>query len=361
MKTNVILKISLSAILIFFSLVIILVLENPLKSKLNKILAKSELKKAEQENLYYEAQNNINLTTKTVKFDENGIDNIALISMVKDEDDIIYENLVWHFCVGFRKFIIIDNNSTDKTRFLIEKFRSQVVEKATVIIVYDPIFEFIQSKKTTGAMYLAHSIWPQVEWIFPVDADEFWYPNTRLQDIISDIPSNKDIIFTNQYNHFPVKTATDFDFSIPFYDSLNFRFKSLSPGFGKIALRGKLDMIIAQGNHSANSINYNRNTHYIAGNKIGLDMRHFQMRSVKQTEKKYLNGANANNLGQKLGLLSKNSGTHWSAFTAEVTEKGLNQAAIDRFNSHVRPQEDCIQDPLPMKQAFKLFEKLIAQ
>ena len=74
-----------------------------------------------------------------------------------------------------------------------------------------------------------------------------------------------------------------------------------------------------------------------------------------------MNGANANNLGQRLGVLSKNSGIHWSAFTAEVTEKGLKQAAIDRFNSHVRLQEDCIEDPLPMKQAFELFEELIAR
>lgn len=66
-----------------------------------------------------------------------GIDRIALISMVKDEDDIIYENLVCHFCIGFHKFIIIDNISTDKTRF-IERFRDQVVEKATEIIVDDP-------------------------------------------------------------------------------------------------------------------------------------------------------------------------------------------------------------------------------
>lgn len=46
--------------------------------------------------------------------------------MVKDEEDVIFENLVWHFCVGFRKFIIVDNNSTDKTRILIEKFQKQV-------------------------------------------------------------------------------------------------------------------------------------------------------------------------------------------------------------------------------------------
>jgi len=136
--------------------------------------------------------------------------------MIKDEDDIIFENLVWHFCVGFRKFIIVDNNSTDKTRSLVEKFRTQVMGKATVIIVDDPIVEYIQSQVTTGAMRLANSIWPQVDWIFPVDADEFWYPTTNLRGILSYIPVDKDIIITHPYNHFPINSAENSDFQSHF-------------------------------------------------------------------------------------------------------------------------------------------------
>ncbi|MGI4775503.1 MAG: hypothetical protein ACRYE9_00995, partial [Janthinobacterium lividum] len=36
-------------------------------------------------------------------FNSEGINNIALVMMTKDEEDIIYQNLVWHFSLGFRK------------------------------------------------------------------------------------------------------------------------------------------------------------------------------------------------------------------------------------------------------------------
>ena len=213
--------------------------------------------------------------------------------MIKDEDDIIFENLVWHFCVGFRKFVIVDNNSTDKTRSLIEKFRTQVMGKATVIIVDDPIVEYIQSQVTTGAMRLADSIWPQLDWIFPVDADEFWYPTINLREILSQIPVDNDIILTHQYNYTPINSADNYDFSLPFYDTLDYRYKSLPEGLGKVAVRAKHDMEIAQGNHSAHYLNYHKKTNCEAGNKLGLNMLHFPMRSVAQVEKKYWNGAKA--------------------------------------------------------------------
>lgn len=359
MKKQSIFKFIISTILVVFAIVVAFDLAAPARVKLNKILAKSAIKTIEQENIAYDAKSNAELMAKTVKFDKEGMDNIALVSMIKDEDDIIYENLVWHFAVGFRKFVIVDNNSSDKTRFLVEKFRDQTLGKAIVIIVDDPIVEYIQSEVTTGAMRLANSVWPKVEWVFPVDADEFWYPTTDLKNILSHIPENKDIILTHQYNHFPIKNAQDSNFSQPFYDVLDFRLKTLSPGFGKVAVRSKPDITIAQGNHSARAINYYRNADYVAGNALGLDMRHFQMRSVFQVEKKYSNGAKANILGQKLGILSQAHGAHWTAFKKEVDEKGLKQAAIDRFNGHVRPANDCAYDPLPMREAFEAFEELI--
>lgn len=52
------------------------------------------------------------------------------------------------------------------------------------------------------------------------------------------------------------------------------------------------------------------------------------------------------------------NGVHWTAFDNEVQEKGLKKAAMDRFNSHVRLENQMIEDPLPMKKAFDLFEKL---
>lgn len=359
MKISSTLKIISLLLLGIFMLITSSDFGKPIRYNINKKLTKYTIKKTEQENIAYDAKNDSNLKVKKAVFDRNGIDNIALISMVKDEEDIIFDNLVWHFCIGFRKFVIIDNNSTDKTRFLVEKFRDQVANMATVIIVDDPIVEYIQSEVTTGAMRLANSIWPKVDWIFPVDADEFWYPTNKLRDILAKIPDDKDVISIQVYNHHAIKDAENLESSIPFYDSLNFRLKNLSPDSDKVAVRATPDIVINQGNHKARSIEYYRSIGYIAGNTVGLDMRHFAIRSASQVITKYHNVSKANML--KLNLLPEDNTTHWTEFETEIKEKGLTQAGIDRFNNYVRSKEDCIQDPLPMPEALQLFDELTAK
>ncbi len=303
--------------------------------------------------------NKTGFTPKQIKFSSEGIDNIALISMIKDEDDIIYENLVWHFCVGFRKFILIDNNSTDNTRRLMEKFKNETLGKAIVIITEDPILEHIQSRIITGSMEFAHSVWPELTWVFPIDADEFWYPNIPLKDILSNIPADKNVILTLQYQHLPAESADRFDATIPFYNSINYRENILS--MPKIAIKPNSDFIIAQGNHIAYTNNTRNKLNYISGNLIGLDMRHFQRRSLAQVQKKYWNGARANIAAQNKQIIDMGTGPHWTSFMAEVNQKGLDKATEDRFNEFLVHKEKCIEDPLPMEEAFKLYNELIRE
>ena len=311
--------------------------------------------------LQHDPLNKAGFAMKHAQFDKDGIDDIALIMMVKDEDDIIYENLVWHFCVGFRKFVIVDNNSNDKTRERIEKFKTQTLGKAVVIIVDDPIVEYIQSRITTGVMRFANSTWPEVTWIFPVDADEFWYPNLPLKDVLSNVPQDKDIILTLQYQHLPTETADKINENLPFYDSITYRHKTLSSGLGKVAVKANPNIIIDQGNHNAHIINHTTNLNYISGNIIGLDMRHFQRRSLAQVRKKYWNGAQANIAAQSKKLIDMGQGIHWTSFMEEVNQKGLEQTTKDRFNEFVASKNDCVKDPLPVEEALNLFKEIITK
>lgn len=315
-----------------------------------------------KEIVQWEEENGIGFKVTPAVFEKEGIDNIALVTMIKDEEDVIYENLVWHFCVGFRKFVVVDNNSTDKTRELIEKFKRKTDGKAIVVIIDDPIVEHIQSAILTGSMYFVKSIWPKTEWVFPVDGDEFWYPNTKLSDILKNVPSDKDAIIIMQYNHFFVEKAHQFDSSKPFYESMPYRTNSLikdglTTQFGRVAVRPKLDITIAQGYHLIKSHNEVL-IKYAKGNKLGLSMRHFPRRSIAQVKKKYLNGARANIAGQQKGVISPGDGTHWTAFQDEIQEKGVEQATIDRFNEFIVDKEIMLHDPLPMQEAFTLFEEL---
>ncbi|MBP7190696.1 MAG: glycosyltransferase family 2 protein [Rickettsiaceae bacterium] len=295
-------------------------------------------------------------------FSNSGIENIALVTMVKDEEDIIYENLVWHFCIGFRKFVIVDNNSTDKTLSLIHKFKKETEGKAIVIIMEDPIFEHIQSRIITASTRIVNSVWPEVEWVFPVDADEFWYPNRALDKILADVPRDKDAILVAPYVQRPCVKRDKIDFSKRFYDVLCCQDKNIGQELGKVAIRSSFDVIVMQGNHHAMFANSKYLPQKVSGNILGLYMLHFHIRSVDQVYKKFWNGARANiALKKKEGSYTGKNEGHWDAFVDEVQDKGALKAAIDRFDGYVADEGATIDDTIEFEKAKSFYDKIIGE
>ena len=97
--------------------------------------------------------------------------NLAICAIAKDEGDYFREWIEWHLAVGVEKFYIYDNESTDKTREVLEPYiASGVVE-----------YKFFPGKKRQLAAYddcLAHHRY-DTRWIAFIDIDEFIVP---LQD-----------------------------------------------------------------------------------------------------------------------------------------------------------------------------------
>ncbi|MBN9542845.1 MAG: glycosyltransferase family 2 protein [Alphaproteobacteria bacterium] len=309
------------------------------------------------------AQNaEVNISEKMVPvFNEKGIDNIAYIGMVKDEDDIIFENLVWHYSIGFRKFIILNNNSSDQTLDLISKFKEKVKDTATVIIINDPIFEYIQSRKMTGTYKFASSIWSEVEWIFPIDADEFIVPTKDLREALNKVAANIDAIQILCARHHVVK-GSKID-STPFYDNIKFRENAFKVRLGKVAVRAHKDIVIEQGNHFATKNWSNvlgkktkifKSLSYTAGNTLGIHMTEYPIRSLSQVHKKFLNGAKANIAVQKQGKIALAHGSQWSSYEKEMEEKGL-KAAEDRFEKSFIDKDNAVYDPLPIADVLSKF------
>lgn len=316
----------------------------------------------------------INVDRKfNVSFSKEGIENIVLITMVKDEADVIYENLVWHFSIGFRKFVIVDNNSSDGTKELIEKFAEITKEKAKVFIIQDPVYEYIQSRIMTGAYLFANSVWPDLEWIFPVDADEFWVPEKNLETIINSVPSNVDALLTSCARHLPTNEYYKSDQSLPFYDKIQNRKKDLHNNLGKVAFRNKgRTVTIAQGNHSIESHFSNLDKMpkilqkafskygivYESGNSYGLQMTEYPFRSVEQVDRKFSNGMKANLIAQKKGLISNGAGFHWNKF-ADLIKEHKTQEAAAKYVFESEMISDFVHDPLPIEEAFKHFDETV--
>jgi glycosyltransferase involved in cell wall biosynthesis len=301
-----------------------------------------------------------------VVFSAQAIEDIALITMEKNESDIIFENLVWHFALGFRKFVVIDNLSTDTTRHLIDKFAQLTKDHAQVIIMDDPIFVHIQSRITTGSYDLTRSVWPEVKWVFPVDADEFWSPEQNLHNILTKIPSNIDTISTLKTQYYASEDYSSFGKDSPFYQKLHYRNKSFAEM--KVAIKAQPNIMIMQGNHGIwklfsypkkfKKLKLANFVKVISGNNLGLQMREFPLRSEEQVHSKLTNGMKVNKLAQDKGYIGQDCGLHWNAYSDYIA-KYKDQAASVRFKESFINSKDAIDDPIPFWQAKEIFNQVI--
>ncbi len=296
-------------------------------------------------------------------FMPSGVKNVALISMVKNEEDIILENLIWHFAIGFRKFVITDNLSSDSTRQKIQYFANLTNNHAQVFIIDDPIFEHIQSKIITSSYHLARIVWPSVKWIFPVDADEFWITTKPLNEIIDKLERSKyNAVKTNVSRYGP----SDNDYYLfnqdaKFYEKFHYHTSGFSdkPDLPKIALKAKANLEIDQGNHAAKNFDSRKYIEAIDSASFGLTMREFPIRSSEHAHMKYFNSMQANLKGKKLGVLNAGYSTHWDAY-AEYIKEFADKAGEVKFNETFIDESQSLDDLLPIGRAFEILNDVVS-
>ena len=100
---------------------------------------------------------------------------LIITLLVKNEENIIEENLIFHKKMGVDGFIVTDNNSTDKTKEILEKYRAK---KWIYEIINEPAQDFNQYV-WVNRMIKAGIEKYNGDWIINSDADEFWFPVSR--------------------------------------------------------------------------------------------------------------------------------------------------------------------------------------
>jgi glycosyltransferase involved in cell wall biosynthesis len=156
---------------------------------------------------------------------------IVATILAKNESDIIGQMIEHHLCHGVSKIIFTDNNSTDDTRKIAEKY-PEVIE-----IIDEPDDTHNQSKHVTKMARLACKLNP--DWIIHLDADEFWGGLSNLRMIDSDIVSCETMYLHPPVEHFSISNMRyylDFD-HLPI------------PQEAKIAHRPDPNIEITHGNH----------------------------------------------------------------------------------------------------------------
>lgn len=241
----------------------------------------------------------------------------ALLMLVKDEADILGLNLRHHYQLGFRRFFILDNNSTDGTAQEIETFRKHA-PLADVFYAQDYQKAYYQAAKMQALQqfvenYLQHDANPP-DWIFFVDADEFItcchngpQPGAAFARMLED-PENRLLVF--HWAQAALVTSTPPYRLTAFADSLAETDCAVWPAMQedvtKVALRTGYGLTTGQGNHFVEQVAVVQD-HVGLMMDAGFCMLHFPQRSLAQIQKKLVNGMNALHATN----LPPEMGKHW--------------------------------------------------
>jgi len=199
---------------------------------------------------------------------------LVMTLAVRDEEDILKENIDFHISQGVDFVIATDNCSVDSTKDILREYENE----GKLFYIYEGNDNMDQSKWVTRMARMAVSDFG-ADWVINNDADEFWWPRENtLKKIFDSLPSKINVVEARRHNFVHVHSKDD---SIPFYETMIFRdVISLNPIGNplppKQAHVGDRNVVVNHGNHSVDGIR-KRN---IAKGEI--EIFHFPIRSQKQ-------------------------------------------------------------------------------
>lgn len=112
---------------------------------------------------------------------------LIMTLLVKNEEDVLEDNLLFHKAMGVDGFIITDNNSTDGTSEIIRKYK----EKGWVLEVIEETATNYEQKDWVDRMIWKAKTIYKADWVINADADELWYsPSGNLKTELSATHAN---------------------------------------------------------------------------------------------------------------------------------------------------------------------------
>ncbi len=238
---------------------------------------------------------------------------VVMTLLVRDEQDIIRENIEFHLALGVDFFIVTDNKSVDSTKDILKEYESA----GKLHYIYEESDDYNQHTWVTRMARMAYTEFG-ADWVINSDADEFWWPKKGdLKETLASIPAKLNLLVAERFNFVPIEFTES-----PFYSAMVYREKvSLNPQGKplppKMAHRGAPDIKVNQGNHKAEGANKPKV-------KKGLvEILHFPLRTYEQFVNKIVKGGAAYERNLEL---PKNVGGTWRELYKEYKEnKGLDK------------------------------------
>ena len=223
---------------------------------------------------------------------------LIMTLLVRDEVDIIRENIQFHLRMGVDFFIVTDNGSTDGTLEILEEFRA----KGVLYLIQEPEDNYAQSEWVSRMARLAYSPYG-ADWVINNDADEFWWPATGdLKYELDRIPRDISVVSVTRHNFINVLERSG-----RWIEGMIFRETESKNSMGaplppKVCHRAFPNIKVSQGNHAVEFP-----TGLRLWQESSIEILHFPVRSYGQFANKIAKGGAA--YARNSGPLTQ--GTTW--------------------------------------------------
>lgn len=267
----------------------------------------------------------------------------AVAMVIKDEGDLIASHLRWHYRLGLRKFVIMDNGSSDDTASQVRAFQAGFPD-AVVYLIDDPVVGHYQSKKITAAASFAKAMFG-VDWIIALDGDELLCAHGgSLGEILAGIAAaGNDFVVVHCCDY--CMTATDDPEQTDPLRRLRHRQSVFTPT-PKVLARFLGGYRFEDGMHGIEAPE-GRRLWGVSGLQHGLVIRHFPFRSRDQIRRKIINGGKAMEAATEL---DSSTGNTWRISYETYLAQG--ERFIDSYcqwfyQSDALGPQTLVLDPMP--------------
>ena len=205
--------------------------------------------------------------------------------LVRDNADLLRDNIEFHQGQGVDYFIITDNGSQDETCEIAQGYAA----RGAAELWREPEDNYNQAVWVTRmarAAYVDHA----ADWVINNDADEFYTTSEgALPDQLAKAPAHCAGVYVERFNFPPVADAgEDYLRSMVYRETRSLNTLG-APLPGKLVHRGRADICVSMGNHDA----------HVSGVPItrcvleAIEIHHFPVRTYAEFENKIVKGGQA--------------------------------------------------------------------
>jgi len=270
---------------------------------------------------------------------------IIMTLLVRDEEDIIRQNIDFHLSQGVDFIIATDNLSEDSTPDILKEYE----KRGKLRYIFEERDNYNQHEWVTRMARMA-TLDYGADWVINNDADEFWWPlKGSIREAISSLPHSKNIIQAQRRNFVYLGMIKE---DRPFYERMLYKEICSKNVLGKplppvVAHRGNEDVVVAQGNESVRGIG-NQN---IVEDLI--EVFHFPIRTKTQFINKIKKGGSAYKNNTEL---PKETGITWKKLYEIYFEDGhLDEYLRTKAYDKLRLNKDLLSGMLIRDDRLKKF------